>query len=108
MMIMDVALGVSTGQVSKAEVSTSVTVVPSLPNVLALTRQEIECLRWCKEGKTNWEIGGISGDFREDRRISLRKCDEKTRCREQDNGGGSRTKTRFNRAVAGGKCEPEP
>lgn len=24
-----------------------------------LTGQEIECLRWCKEGKTNWEIGEI-------------------------------------------------
>ena len=24
-----------------------------------LTPQEVECLRWCKEGKTNWEIGEI-------------------------------------------------
>ncbi len=24
-----------------------------------LTSKEIECLRWCKEGKTNWEIGEI-------------------------------------------------
>jgi DNA-binding CsgD family transcriptional regulator len=24
-----------------------------------LTPQELECLRWCKEGKTNWEIGEI-------------------------------------------------
>lgn len=24
-----------------------------------LTPQELECLRWCKEGKTNWEIGNI-------------------------------------------------
>src|SRR5689334_19892436 len=24
-----------------------------------LTAQETECLRWCKEGKTNWEIGAI-------------------------------------------------
>ncbi|KWV60479.1 hypothetical protein AS156_29310 [Bradyrhizobium macuxiense] len=24
-----------------------------------LTSQEVECLRWCKEGKTNWEIGEI-------------------------------------------------
>jgi DNA-binding CsgD family transcriptional regulator len=24
-----------------------------------LTSQELECLRWCKEGKTNWEIGEI-------------------------------------------------
>ncbi|MBR0911479.1 helix-turn-helix transcriptional regulator [Bradyrhizobium japonicum] len=24
-----------------------------------LTAKEIECLRWCKEGKTNWEIGEI-------------------------------------------------
>jgi DNA-binding CsgD family transcriptional regulator len=28
---------------------------------VALTAQEIECLRWCKEGKTNWEIGEILG-----------------------------------------------
>ncbi|MBB5052794.1 DNA-binding CsgD family transcriptional regulator [Afipia massiliensis] len=26
---------------------------------IALTAQELECLRWCKEGKTNWEIGEI-------------------------------------------------
>ena len=25
----------------------------------ALTLKEMECLRWCKEGKTNWEIGEI-------------------------------------------------
>lgn len=25
----------------------------------ALTPQELECLRWCKDGKTNWEIGEI-------------------------------------------------
>src|SRR4051794_27769050 len=24
---------------------------------LGLTSKETECLRWCKEGKTNWEIG---------------------------------------------------
>lgn len=24
-----------------------------------LTAKEVECLRWCKEGKTNWEIGEI-------------------------------------------------
>ncbi|MBB4398537.1 LuxR family transcriptional regulator [Bradyrhizobium sp. ERR14] len=24
-----------------------------------LTAQEVECLKWCKEGKTNWEIGEI-------------------------------------------------
>lgn len=24
-----------------------------------LTSKEVECLRWCKEGKTNWEIGEI-------------------------------------------------
>ena len=29
------------------------------PGILALTPQEIVCLEWCKEGKTNWEIGGI-------------------------------------------------
>lgn len=27
--------------------------------VVPLTFQERECLRWCKEGKTNWEIGEI-------------------------------------------------
>ncbi|WOH52627.1 LuxR family transcriptional regulator [Bradyrhizobium sp. sBnM-33] len=27
--------------------------------VVSLTSQELECLRWCKEGKTNWEIGEI-------------------------------------------------
>lgn len=26
---------------------------------IPLTAQEVECLRWCKEGKTNWEIGEI-------------------------------------------------
>jgi len=26
-----------------------------------LTAQELECLRWCKEGKTNWEIGALFG-----------------------------------------------
>jgi DNA-binding CsgD family transcriptional regulator len=25
-----------------------------------LTEKELECLRWCKEGKTNWEIGEIT------------------------------------------------
>lgn len=29
------------------------------PQVIPLTAQETECLRWCKEGKTNWEIGEI-------------------------------------------------
>jgi len=24
-----------------------------------LTSKEVECLKWCKEGKTNWEIGEI-------------------------------------------------
>jgi len=24
-----------------------------------LTSKEMECLQWCKEGKTNWEIGEI-------------------------------------------------
>ena len=27
--------------------------------IVSLTGQELECLRWCKEGKTNWEIGEI-------------------------------------------------
>lgn len=27
--------------------------------IVPLTAQELECLRWCKEGKTNWEIGEI-------------------------------------------------
>ena len=29
------------------------------PGSFVLTRQEIQCLLWCKEGKTNWEIGAI-------------------------------------------------
>jgi DNA-binding CsgD family transcriptional regulator len=53
MMIMDIALGGSASHALKAEASESVT------DVFVLTRQEIECLHWCKEGKTNWEIGGI-------------------------------------------------
>ena len=24
-----------------------------------LSSKEVECLKWCKEGKTNWEIGTI-------------------------------------------------
>ncbi|MCA1471200.1 helix-turn-helix domain-containing protein [Bradyrhizobium sp. IC3195] len=32
--------------------------VPGADNPL-LTPQEVACLEWCKEGKTNWEIGGI-------------------------------------------------
>lgn len=28
---------------------------------VTLTAQEVECLKWCKEGKTNWEIGEILG-----------------------------------------------
>jgi DNA-binding CsgD family transcriptional regulator len=28
-------------------------------SVQTLTRKETECLNWCKEGKTNWEIGEI-------------------------------------------------
>lgn len=26
-----------------------------------LTSKEVECLRWCRDGKTNWEIGEIMG-----------------------------------------------
>jgi len=33
--------------------------LPLLGKASALTQKEIECLRWCKEGKTNWEIGEI-------------------------------------------------
>ncbi len=29
------------------------------PSTAPLTSQELECLRWCKAGKTNWEIGEI-------------------------------------------------
>jgi DNA-binding CsgD family transcriptional regulator len=29
------------------------------PKEMHLTAKELECLRWCKEGKTNWEIGEI-------------------------------------------------
>jgi DNA-binding CsgD family transcriptional regulator len=27
--------------------------------IAPLTPRELHCLRWCKEGKTNWEIGEI-------------------------------------------------
>jgi len=30
-----------------------------MTDVPRLTAKELECLRWCKEGKTNWEIGEI-------------------------------------------------
>jgi DNA-binding CsgD family transcriptional regulator len=34
--------------------------LPTPPKEMTpLTRRERECLRWCKEGKTNWEIGEI-------------------------------------------------
>jgi len=29
-------------------------------SVPRLTEKELECLKWCKEGKTNWEIGEIT------------------------------------------------
>jgi DNA-binding CsgD family transcriptional regulator len=32
---------------------------PPPPKEMHLTAKELECLRWCKEGKTNWEIGEI-------------------------------------------------
>jgi DNA-binding CsgD family transcriptional regulator len=32
---------------------------PLPPKEMHLTVKELECLRWCKEGKTNWEIGEI-------------------------------------------------
>ncbi len=50
---MDIALRDASDQTPQTEFCASVTAI------FALTRQEIECLRWCKEGKTNWEIGGI-------------------------------------------------
>lgn len=40
-----------------AEAETHIHPVLKRPDVL--TRKEIECLTWCKEGKTNWEIGEI-------------------------------------------------
>jgi DNA-binding CsgD family transcriptional regulator len=33
--------------------------IPLAKRSARLTAQETECLRWCKEGKTNWEIGEI-------------------------------------------------
>jgi DNA-binding CsgD family transcriptional regulator len=33
---------------------------PPAPKEMHLTAKELECLRWCKEGKTNWEIGEIT------------------------------------------------
>ena len=53
MIIMDVALGNAPGRMPQTELCGSAT------EIFVLTRQEIECLRWCKEGKTNWEIGAI-------------------------------------------------
>jgi DNA-binding CsgD family transcriptional regulator len=53
MIIMDVALGNAPGLMLQTELCTSAT------EIFVLTGQEIECLRWCKEGKTNWEIGAI-------------------------------------------------
>jgi DNA-binding CsgD family transcriptional regulator len=50
---MDIALRDASGRTPHTELCSSVA------DVFVLTRQEIECLRWCKEGKTNWEIGGI-------------------------------------------------
>ena len=32
---------------------------PAADDTFVLSAQETECLRWCKEGKTNWEIGEI-------------------------------------------------
>jgi DNA-binding CsgD family transcriptional regulator len=32
-----------------------------VPRQLRLTPREIDCLRWCGQGKTNWEIGQILG-----------------------------------------------
>jgi len=32
---------------------------PPTTKEMHLTAKELECLRWCKEGKTNWEIGEI-------------------------------------------------
>jgi len=32
--------------------------VPKVKKV-QLTPQELECLKWCKDGKTNWEISEI-------------------------------------------------
>lgn len=50
---MDIAFADAPGRSSQTKLGTSAT------NIFVLTKQEIECLRWCKEGKTNWEIGGI-------------------------------------------------
>jgi DNA-binding CsgD family transcriptional regulator len=33
--------------------------IVSVVSTRILTSKEVECLRWCKEGKTNWEIGEI-------------------------------------------------
>jgi DNA-binding CsgD family transcriptional regulator len=42
-----------------AAVGIEAAVRPALKGPNVLTRKEIECLTWCKEGKTNWEIGEI-------------------------------------------------
>jgi DNA-binding CsgD family transcriptional regulator len=42
-----------------AEGLTTPTVRPNTYERPKLTPREILCLQWCKEGKTNWEIGEI-------------------------------------------------
>ena len=44
---------------SAAEAPKAEGVILAEQSVSVLTRKEIECLGWCKEGKTNWEIGEI-------------------------------------------------
>jgi DNA-binding CsgD family transcriptional regulator len=51
---MDVALERARDGVPQAELRG-----PVANNPFVLSAQETECLRWCKEGKTNWEIAGI-------------------------------------------------
>src|SRR5882762_2175336 len=53
MIIMDIGLKNAPGRMSQSELHASAV------GIFVLTKQEIECLRWCKEGKTNWEIGAI-------------------------------------------------
>jgi DNA-binding CsgD family transcriptional regulator len=50
---MDVALERARDGVPQAELRG-----PVVNNTFVLSA-ETECLRWCKEGKTNWEIAGI-------------------------------------------------
>ena len=47
--------------VRKSAVAWSHDADPVVQRKTCLTPREIECLRWCSRGKTNWEISRILG-----------------------------------------------